>query len=89
MATLSMFYGIIVKMNKELKTKHHKPHIHATHADKSASFDIDTREILAGELDKGDVELVKAWMLIHRDELFANWQLLAEEGTFFRIEPLR
>ena len=26
MATLAMFYGIIIKMNKELGAKHHKPH---------------------------------------------------------------
>ena len=46
MATLAMFYGIIIKMNRELGTKHH-------------------------------------------DELFANWDLLREGDTFFRIEPLR
>ena len=40
MATLSMFFGIIIKMNKELSTKHHKPHIHAMHAGKMASFDL-------------------------------------------------
>ena len=44
MATLSMFFGIIIKMNKELSTKHHKPHIHAMHAGKMASFDIKTEE---------------------------------------------
>ena len=26
---------------------------------------------------------------IHREELFANWKLLTEEGTYFKIEPLR
>ena len=89
MATLSMFYGIIVKMNKELNGKHHKPHIHAMHAGKMASFDLETREILAGELDSVDVDKVKAWMAIHKDELMANWQLLREEDTYFKIEPLR
>ena len=48
MATLAMFYGIIIKMNKELGTKHHKPHIHAMHAGKMASFDLATRQVLAG-----------------------------------------
>lgn len=69
--------------------KHHRPHIHAQHADKTASFDIETREILAGEMDKDDVDRVRGWMSIHKEELFANWKLLGEEGTFFKIEPLR
>ena len=89
MATLSMFFGIIIKMNRELSTKHHKPHLHAVHAGKMASFDLKTSEILAGNLNKDDVDLVRGWMSIHRDELMANWKLLREEDTFFKIEPLR
>ena len=89
MATLAMFYGIIIKMNKELGTKHHKPHIHAMHAGKMASFDLETRRVLAGELDADDVDKVRVWMGLHREELFANWELLRDGDTFFRIEPLR
>ena len=37
MATLAMFYGIIVKMNKEDREPHHKAHVHALHAGKTAS----------------------------------------------------
>ena len=89
MATLSMFYGIIVKMNKEDREPHHKAHLHAWHAGRQASFDIATGEVLAGEMDDDDVAMVKVWMKIHREELFANWKMLCEDGTFFRIEPLR
>ena len=49
MATLSMFFGIIIKMYKEREGRHHRPHIHAQHADKAASFDLETSEILAGK----------------------------------------
>ena len=76
MATLSMFFGIIIKMYKEREGRHHRPHIHAQHADKAASFDLETSEILAGEMDKDDVDRVRGWMSIHREELFANWKLL-------------
>jgi len=88
MATLSMFFGIIVKMNKEDREPHHKSHIHAWHAGRQASFDIATGEVLAGSLDADDVVKVQAWIIIHREELQANWKLLSEEGTFFKIEPL-
>ena len=43
-------------MYKERGGRHSRAHIHAHHADKSASFDLETSEILAGEMDKDDVE---------------------------------
>ena len=55
----------------------------------TASFDLETSDILAGEMDKDDIDRVRGWMSIHREELFANWKLLGEEGTYFKIEPLR
>ena len=36
-----------------------------------------------------DMAMVRAWIKIHREELFANWKLLSEEGTYFKVEPLR
>ena len=48
MATLSMFFGIIIKMYKERGGRHNRAHIHAQHAGKTASFDLETSEILAG-----------------------------------------
>ena len=69
--------------------RHKKPHIHARHAAKQASFDITSGEKLAGELDSDDELTVRAWISIHREDLFANWTLLIEQGTFFKIEPLR
>ncbi len=45
--------------------------------------------MLAGELDGDDEVKVKAWISIHREDLFANWTLLIEQGTFFKIDPLR
>ena len=89
MATLSMFFGIIVRMNREDGEKHHKPHIHAWHAGKTASFDIETGAPLAGEMDADDEAMVRSWIKIHREELFANWQLLSDGEPFFKIEPLR
>ena len=89
MPTLSMFFGIVIRMYKEGSGRHHRPHLHAQHGNKAAVFDLETRDILAGELGPDDVDRVRAWMSIHREELFANWRLLEEDGTFFRIEPLR
>ena len=89
MATLSLFYGILITMRPEMSERHKGAHIHARHAGKSASFSIETGEILASEMDRDDVCKVQAWISIHREDLFANWELLQAEGKFFKIEPLR
>ena len=47
MATLSLFFGILITMRPEEGERHKKPHIHARHAGKQASFDIETGEVLA------------------------------------------
>ena len=89
MATLSLFYGILITMRPEEGERHKKPRLHARHTDKQASFDIASGEVLAGELDGDDTAKVRAWISIHREDLFANWRLLIEQGTFFKIDPLR
>ena len=89
MATLSMFYGILVTMRPEDGERHKSPHVHARHAGKQASFDIATGEKLAGEMEGDDEIKVRAWISIHREDLFADWELLTTEGKFFKIEPLR
>ena len=84
-----MFYGIIVKMDYKYLEPYRKPHIQGWHADRQASFDIGTGEVIAGSMDADDEAMVRAWIKIHREELFANWKLLSEERTFFKVEPLR
>jgi len=89
MPTLSLFNGIVIRMNKEDGGRHHAPHIHASHDECEASYDVETCERLAGELKTDDEYRVKAWITLHRDDLRANWKLLTEEGKYFKIDPLR
>ena len=89
MPTLSLFNGIVIRMFKEDGASHNKAHIHAAHGDFEASYDIDTCEKLAGELTADDERLVKAWIVLHREDLKANWELLIKEGKFFKIDPLK
>ena len=89
MPAISMFYGIIVQMMFFDTDKHKKPHIHVRYGEFKASFDIETIEILAGNLPTKQLRLVKAWMEIHKDELMANWFLAVEGEQVFKIEPLK
>jgi hypothetical protein len=36
MPILSLFYGIVIRMYKEVSEKHHKPHIHVEYGDDAA-----------------------------------------------------
>ena len=46
-------------------------------------------EIIAGEFPKKQAAFVKAWALIHEDDLKANWNLAINMEDTYRIEPLR
>lgn len=88
MPTLSMFYGIIIRMQSERGGKNHKPHIHCLYGDAEVVVALDG-EVLEGSLPAKQMKLLLAWMTIHEDELLANWNLLSDGEGYFKIEPLR
>lgn len=49
MPTLSMFFGVIIRMYYALK-EHNPPHIHTYYNDYSATIKIDDCEIMEGKL---------------------------------------
>jgi hypothetical protein len=88
MPTISMFYGILIRMH--LQTREHRPpHIHAVYGDDTAVFDILNAEWIQGRFPQRQRKLVEAWLAIHRDELLADWKLAAEGELPFRIDPLK
>jgi hypothetical protein len=89
MPTLSMFYGIIIRMYYFDNQQHHLPHIHAEYGESKAVFSIAEGELLTGELPKNKRKLVEAWIEIHREDLMANWQLAVTGQEIFRIDPLK
>lgn len=88
MPTISMFYGILIKMNWRDMGQHSCPHIHAYYGEHEAVFGFDG-EIISGKFPKKQAQYVKTWMLIHEDELNANWQLAVKGEEIYRIDPLR
>ena len=88
MPILSLFYGIIVRMYKENTGRHSKPHIHAEYSGDEVVVALDG-EVLEGEIPKAKMKLLDAWMVIHHDDLAANWELLSKGEQYFRIDPLK
>jgi hypothetical protein len=88
MPTLSIFFGIIIKMYREINSRHNLPHIHAEYQDSEAVISLEG-DVLSGELPPKKLKLVLAWIEIHSEDLQANWKLLSEGKEFFKIDPLR
>ena len=89
MPTISMFYGILIRMYV-LDTKQHPlPHIHVEYAEAEAIFQIPDGDLLEGELPGKQYKLVQAWIALHADELMADWKLAVSGATPDKIEPLR
>jgi len=88
MPTISMFFGIIVRMYCG-KAEHQPPHVHVYYQDSKATFDILSGELTNGEFPKRQARLVVAWIELHREELIADWELASRGELPFKIEPLR
>ncbi|MCI8351858.1 MAG: DUF4160 domain-containing protein [Oscillospiraceae bacterium] len=88
MPTISMFYGIIVRMFAESGGQHNLPHIHAAYSREEVVMDLDGN-VIEGKLPKGKMRLLLAWLEIHREDLKANWELLSNNEPAFKIEPLK
>lgn len=85
MPTLSMFFGIIIRMFVE---DHNPAHFHASYQGFNATFDLEGN-LLEGELPLKQTKLVAAWAQIHHDELVANWSLAVNKEPLFKINPLQ
>jgi hypothetical protein len=89
MATISMFYGIIISMMYMDNKQHSMPHVHADYQGYSVVLSIPDGEILAGDFPPKKLKIVRAWLEIHHEDLMADWELAIKGKTVFTIEPLR
>ncbi len=86
MPEICRFYGIIIKM---FYKDHAPPHFHAEYQEFEAQFDIQTLEIIEGELPARAKILTLEWAYEHRQELITNWNRARKPEELFRIDPLR
>lgn len=83
MPVLSRFYGIIIRMYFQ-QSEHNPPHIHAIYGEDVAEIDVQTFEILEGNLPPKALEMVREWTKIHQAELLHIW----ETQDFKALDPL-
>jgi hypothetical protein len=89
MPTISMFYGIIIRMYFFDNQQHSLPHIHVHYQEHNAIIEIPSGKVIEGKLPKPKQKLVDAWVEIHRDELVADWELAINGEPIFKIDPLK
>jgi hypothetical protein len=83
MPEISRFYGIVIKMFFRRK-EHNPPHFHAIYGEYVSEFDINTLDVIIGDLPAKAVALVKEWGALHQKELMSIW----DNQSFEKITPL-
>jgi hypothetical protein len=83
MPTLSIFFGIIIKMRHD---DHPPPHIHVEYQGFTASVEISSGNIIAGNLPRKVAAIVKEWCETHRTELINNWEKARQFEPLERIQ---
>jgi hypothetical protein len=71
MPVITTFYGIVIKM---YFNDHLPPHLHAIYGEYNGVFDLNTFEMIEGDLPSRAVKLVKEWESEYKDELVKMWQ---------------
>jgi len=72
MPEITRFYGIVIKMF--FKPKEHEPsHIHALYGEYMGEFNINTCEMINGDLPPKAQELVAEWLRKYQNELQEMW----------------
>ena len=89
MAVISMFYGLVIYLYFADNKRHHIPHVHVKYQDENASISIPDGRILEGNLKSNKMKLVQAWIVIHAEELMADWELAISGQSIFKIDPLK
>ena len=89
MPTISMFYGIIMRMLVMDTQQHHLPHLHVEYQGQQAVVSLPEGNLLEGDLPAKKLRMVQAWVAIHEDELMADWTLAVNGEPVFPIDPLR
>jgi Domain of unknown function (DUF4160) len=85
MPEISRFFGIIIAM---YHGDHPPSHFHVRYAEHRAKIDIESGALIAGQLPRRVLALVREWRELHLDELKHDWELVEQRQPPNKIEPL-
>ncbi len=86
MPEISRFLGLSIRM---FGKDHPPPHFHVKYGDSKCSINIETGEIIAGDLPTSQYNKVKEWAKEHIEELRENWlEGQKNNPSWKKIKPL-
>jgi hypothetical protein len=71
MPVITRFYGILIKMYFR---EHGTPHFHAIYNEYNGVFDIETLEMIEGDLPGRAQQMIQEWAQRYQTDLQAMWQ---------------
>ena len=83
MPVLARFYGLVVKMYFR-QHEQNPPHIHILYGEYLGMIDLQTLEMMEGDLPSKALTLVREWTQMHREELIDIWNT----QNFRQLPPL-
>jgi Domain of unknown function (DUF4160) len=86
MPTISIFYGLVIRM---YFNDHAPPHFHVEYAEFKATVSIQTLTIATGKAPRRAQMLVLDWTELHQPELLEDWQLCMNKQQPLQIAPLQ
>ena len=84
MPIIARFYGMIIKMYFQ-QSEHNPPHFHVVYGEYVGIIDIQTLEMLEGDLPNKALAMIKEWASEHQAELMKIW----ETQEFVKLPPLK
>ena len=84
MPVIARFYGMIIKMYFQ-QSEHNPPHFHVVYGEYVGIIDIQTLEMLEGDLPNKALEMIKEWASEHQAELMK----ICETQEFVKLPPLK
>ena len=81
MPEIARFYGIIIKL---FFSDHPPPHFHVVYGEYNALFDIETLEMIEGDIPNRAKKLVSEWAARYQAELLEMWTT----QQFHKLPPL-
>ncbi len=82
MPEIARFYGIIIKL---FFGDHPPPHFHAVYGEYNGLFEIETLEMIEGDLPSRARKMVVEWGASYKNELMEIWN----SQNFRKLPPLR
>ena len=74
MPVIARFYGVVLKMYFS-QSEHGVPHFHAIYGEYNAVFDIQTLQMIEGDLPVRAQRLVREWGEQYQQELLRMWNI--------------